>query len=102
MKSPPVTDDLNRNRLSRAMVSTVEDLSEGPLTKNVDDLIAVCEVIVIHHQVIVTLIIIAMIPRRILHGCLVFLGVCPNAINFRILQDLLLLEWREICGLCAA
>jgi len=44
-----VTDDFDSDRLARAMISTLENLAKGALTKRVNDFVAVCKVIPGNH-----------------------------------------------------
>jgi hypothetical protein len=66
MESLLVANDFDRNGLTRTMVATMQYLPERTLTKCIDDLVPVGQVIVMMYYVVSTIIIITVIICRML------------------------------------
>jgi len=95
METLLVADDLNRNRFACLMISTVQHLTERALAQGIHDFIAVSEMITIDHLVIAALVIVTEVVERNVGMCLLLLAPRTDAINLRIIDNLLLLIIRQ-------
>lgn len=83
-----VADDFDGGRLAGCVVSTLKDLPERTFPKCANDLIPICQVIVLDNQVIATLIVIAVVVSRVSESCGFLLAVSTKAVDRGIVQNL--------------
>ena len=76
-----VPDDLDRYRLARAVVTAVKDLAERALAKRVDDLVAESQVVTVDDLVIPALVVVAVVVRRVIGCCHLFLAACTDEVH---------------------
>lgn len=91
-----VADDLDRDHLAGLVVTALHDLAEGSLAEDVDDLVAVEDLVVGDEEVVAALVVESKVVERdvLARGLLVALG--PDEVDFLVLADLLLLVVGEV------
>lgn len=83
------------------MISAIQDLAEGALSKGIHDLVTVSQVVMVNHQIIATVIIIRVIVRAVLLCRLFLLTACTSIIHSRVIKDLFTFKGREVLCLVA-
>lgn len=90
-----VPDDLDRNRPSRAVISTLEDLAERSLPEQADDLVPVREVVPLDEQVVAPLVVVAVVVGRLLARGGLLGRALANVVDGRVVDDLFPLKVRQ-------
>ena len=95
MESLLIPDDLDRDRTSRTMISTLQNLTKRPFPQQSDDLVSIREMIVLDNEVISSLVVVAVVvgrflPRRSLLG-----GVLADVVDGRVVDDFFAFEVGE-------
>ena len=90
-----VPDDLDGDGSSRAVVTTLEDLTERTLAEQPDDLVPVREVIVLDDEVVSPFVIVAVVVDRLLASCRLLGGSLSDVEDGRVVDDFLALKVRE-------
>lgn len=93
MKSFLVSYNLDRNRFSSAMVPAIENLTKGSLPEGINDLVTICQMVMVDHEIIATLIVISVVVVGVLQNCQFLLAVSTDAIDRRIIQNFLPLKF---------
>ena len=91
-----VPDDLDRDHVSRLVIAALQNLTERALAEDVDDFVAVLYVIVRDHEIVATLVVVAVIAGRVLLRRRLLLAVRSDEVDFAVLADLVAFERREI------
>ena len=99
MKSLLVPNYLNRNRRSRSMISTAQHLTEGSLSKAVQDFVTVGKMVMIDHKIVAAVVVIAEIVGRFfwVRGFLRATG--PDVVDGRVIKNFLTLVFRQVLTL---
>lgn len=102
-----VPDDLDRDHLARLVVAALEDLAEGTLAKDVDDLVTEPDVVVGDKEVVAALVVEAKVVRRVVLGRHLLVAVRADKVDLVVLSDLLLLVFGQVPrverrGICKA
>ena len=83
-----VTDNLDGNRLPRAVIPALENLAKRTLAERVDDFVAIREVISDDHQVVTSLVVVTMVVGRVVPCRLLLFAASTDAIHILIVEDL--------------
>ena len=84
------------------MVATMENLSERALPKRINDLVSVSQVIMIMNYVVSSIIIIAIIIRRVVTSCGLLVVLVAEKVHRRVIKDLFSLVIGQVDSLIAA
>lgn len=96
-----VPDDLYRHRLPGRVIPAVQDLAERAFPKGIYDFVTVCQVVVIDHQVIATVVVVRVVVRSDLQCSLSLVATSASVIHSRELENLFTLILRKILCLTA-
>ncbi len=96
-----VADNLDRYRLSCAVISAMQNLAERTFTKGVNDLVSECEVVVHDNKVVASLIVVAMVVRSVLQSRGLLIAPGANVVDRLVLENLLALVLRQVLNLAA-
>ena len=96
-----IADDLDGHGLARTVIAAVQHLSKRTLPERVNDLVPIRKVVMRDHQVVATLVVIAMVIVRILHGSRLLLAPGAEEVYRWIFKNLLALIVRKILDLAA-
>jgi hypothetical protein len=91
-----VANDLDGDHVARLVIAALEHLSERALAEDVDDLVAVHDVVMRDEEVVATVVVKAVVVCRVLFGILLLVAVRADKVDLLVLLDLLLLVRREI------
>jgi hypothetical protein len=83
-----VTDNLDSNRLARAMISALKNLAERTLAQRPDDFVAIRKVIPGNYQIVASLVVITIVVGRVVSRCRLLFAASTNAIHVLIVEDL--------------
>jgi hypothetical protein len=83
------------------MISTVQDLSKGAFSERVDNLVAVCQVIMIDNKIIAPIIIVSVVISGVLNSSRLLLATSADTVNGSVVKDLFLLIAWEVLSLAA-
>jgi len=84
-----IPDDLDGDGLSRAMVPTMEDLTKGAFAKSVNDFVSECQMVMVDNLIIASVVVIAIIVRRIVQSRKILLATCTDVIYVLIVKNFL-------------
>lgn len=96
-----VANDLNRHRFSSAMVTTVQDLTKGPFPKTRYNFIPIGQMVTIDDLVIAPFVVVTKVVGRIFRNCHFLFALGSDAINRRVVENLLAFVIGQILGLAA-
>lgn len=96
-----VADNLDRYRLSCAVISAMQNLAERTFTKGVNDLVSECEVVVHDNKVVASLVVVAMVVRSVLQSRGLLIAPGANVVDRLVLENLLALVLRQVLNLAA-
>ena len=96
-----VANDLDSDRLARAVVATMQNLPKGTFTQRIHDFIPEGQVIMHDDLIVASLVIISVIVRRIIQGRRVLRTVAAEVVHRGVIQDLLALIFRKVLYLIA-
>ena len=83
-----VTDDLDSDRLARAVVPALENLAKRTLTERVNDFVAICKVVPDNHQVVTALVVVTVVVGRVVSCRLLLFAASTDAIHILKVEDL--------------
>lgn len=91
-----VPDDLDCHHVSRLVIAALQNLTERALAEDIDDFVAVLYVIVRDHEIIATLVVVAVVAGRVLLRRRLLLAVRADEVDLAVLADLVAFERRQI------
>lgn len=94
-----VADNLDAHRQSSTMIPTLKHLAKRALAQSINNLIAVCKVVVLDDKIIAALIVIAIVVRRIIQSGHVLLASLSNIIYSLKVHHLLALKFTQVAAL---
>ena len=89
-----VSNYLDGDRFTRTMIFALKHLAERPFSECVYDFVSVCQVIMVYHLIVASIVIVTIIIRRYVTSRQFLLGPVANVINRRIIQNFLALVIR--------
>ena len=106
MESLLVPNDLDRNHLTRTMISTLQHLAKRSFSQNVDDLVTIANVVVRNEQVVASIVVVSKVVcsialaggklRDILTGEIDLLVICD--FDFLVLGERSRIQSRGVCN----
>lgn len=78
------------------MIPTMQYLAERPFPQRVDDFVPICEMVVVDNKVVASVIIVAVIVRRIIQHCRLLLASGTNAVDGGEVEDFFPFEFRKV------
>lgn len=91
-----VANNLDGHHLARLVIAALEHLAERSFAEDVDDFVAIHDVVVRDEEVVAAVVVKAVIVRRVLFGALLLVAVGTDEVDLFVLVDLLLLVRREV------
>lgn len=77
------------------MIATMQYLSKGSFPQRVDDLVTVCEMIMIDNKVVASFIIVPVIVGRVFQHCSLLFAPGTDTIHRRKVKDFFTLKFRQ-------
>lgn len=99
METLLVADDLDRDHVARLVIPALQDLAERSFPENVDDLVAVVKVVVRDEEIVATLVVVAVVVRRLVFRRHLLVAVWTDKVDFAIIPNLVFFVRRQEPGI---